>query len=117
MVAIASTQIFATAAAAAEKSTAHEDDEIISSSLRNNNLERFTAATCATPYTDYKYGHEFKSGDKVSHDGKNYQCKPWPATFWCSSDSYVPGVSASWNMAWTVSLHHYVFFTSSFISP
>ena len=86
------------ASASADKNGAHE----------NNNDETTTAAkmramsvNCATPYTNYNYGHVFQSGDIVSHNDRNYQCNR-PRR--CSNDSFAPGISESWGMAWSVSL-------------
>ena len=86
-------------ASAAYKDGAHE----------NNNDQITTAAkmrasitvNCATPYTNHKYGHVFQSGDIVSHNDRNYQCIRKRR---CSNDSFAPGISESWGMAWTVSL-------------
>jgi len=104
----ASTQVTATTAAVENLNNNNEGDAP-SSPLRNSAVNdpaaavRATTINCATPYTDHNYGHVFQSGDVVSQNDRNYQCKPWPATHWCSSDSYAPGISQSWGMAWTVS--------------
>ena len=103
----ASTQVTATTSAVEYSNNSNEGDAPSSplNSAVNDPaaVARATTINCATPYTDHNYGHVFQSGDVVSHNDRNYQCKPWPATHWCSSDSYAPGISQSWGMAWTVS--------------
>lgn len=88
------------AAAAADKDGAHE-----------NNIDQKTSSTaakmrsitvnCATPYANHNYGHVFQSGDIVSHNDRNYQCIRQRR---CSNDSFAPGISNNWGLAWTVSL-------------
>eukprot|EP00984_Skeletonema_dohrnii_P002872 scaffold976_cov102-Skeletonema_dohrnii-CCMP3373.AAC.11 len=105
----ASTQVTATTSAVENLNNNNEGDAPSSplNSAVNDPAAAVRAITvdCATPYTDHNYGHVFQSGDVVSHNDRNYQCKPWPATHWCSSDSYAPGISQSWGMAWTVSIY------------
>ena len=111
----ASTQVTATTSAVENLNNNNEGDAP-SSPLRNSAVndpaavERAITVNCATPYTDHNYGHVFQSGDVVSHIDRNYMCKPWPATHWCSSDSYAPGISQSWGMAWTVSYDVFALF-------
>ena len=88
-------------AAAADKDGAHENinDQTTSSSTAAK--MRAITVNCATPYTNHNYGHVFQSGDIVSHNDRNYQCTR-PRR--CSNDSFAPGISNNWGMAWTVSL-------------
>ncbi|WLD67568.1 MULTISPECIES: lytic polysaccharide monooxygenase [Pseudomonas] len=52
-------------------------------------------------YPAYVPGTNYKAGDKVSHNGSNYECKPWPATGWCSLPAYEPGhANGNWVNAW-----------------
>ena len=50
----------------------------------------------------YPAGKPYKAGDIVSNQGKNYRCKPWPYTDWCSgsADAYAPGTGRAWTEAW-----------------
>ena len=53
--------------------------------------------SCAPAYdSSIKYAH----GQVVSSGEKNYKCKPYPSTSWCSSDKYEPGKSDYWSLAW-----------------
>ncbi|MFC5473795.1 glycosyl hydrolase family 18 protein [Paraherbaspirillum soli] len=51
----------------------------------------------------YQAGANYQAGDVVSNDGKLYECKPWPATGWCSQSPahYEPGKGSHWADAWT----------------
>ncbi|OIN48220.1 chitin-binding protein [Pseudomonas azotoformans] len=52
-------------------------------------------------YPPYQPGTAYQAGDKVSHNGSNYECKPWPATGWCSLPAYEPGhANGNWVNAW-----------------
>ncbi|WP_299693998.1 immunoglobulin-like domain-containing protein [uncultured Vibrio sp.] len=49
----------------------------------------------------FEPGKNYNAGDIVTGaDGDAYQCKPWPATGWCSSAAYAPGNSLYWADAW-----------------
>lgn len=99
------TTAYSLAANSVESST-HDtfDHEKTSATSDNTAAVIVVNANCATPYTDYPSGYQFKSGDIVSNEGKNFQCNPYPFTEWCSSESYAPGVSRNWGLAWEVSL-------------
>ncbi|MGL5947503.1 MAG: hypothetical protein ACRCYV_00295 [Aeromonas sp.] len=53
-------------------------------------------------YPAYAAGSAYSAGDRVSHAGGNYECKPWPYEGWCggSSAHYAPGTGSSWSDAW-----------------
>lgn len=52
-------------------------------------------------FPPYQPNTPYNAGDKVSHNGGNYECKPWPATGWCSLPAYEPGnASGNWVNAW-----------------
>lgn len=53
-------------------------------------------------YPAYQEGVTYAAGDKVSNGGKNYQCKIWPYTTWCSTSPfhYAPGKGLNWDQAW-----------------
>lgn len=49
----------------------------------------------------YQPGTAYKAGDKVSHNGGNYECLGWPYTPWCSLPAYEPGKAGDvWKNAW-----------------
>lgn len=52
----------------------------------------------------YRVGYAYIAGDKVSHVGGIYECKPFPYTAWCAGAAwaYEPGVGASWQDAWVI---------------
>nr|WP_086938220.1 immunoglobulin-like domain-containing protein [Thaumasiovibrio occultus] len=53
-------------------------------------------------YPPYAAGTNYQAGDIVlGADNNLYECKPWPYTGWCASDSYAPGDSLYWQDAWT----------------
>lgn len=54
-------------------------------------------------YPAYKAGGAYKSGDVVSHAGKNYVCLPGVAA-WCNgiADAYEPGAGFGWESAWKI---------------
>lgn len=53
-------------------------------------------------YPAYVPGTAYKAGDKVSNRGGVYQCKPFPASGWCSQSPphYAPGAGSHWQDAW-----------------
>lgn len=52
-------------------------------------------------YPAYAPGTDYKAGDKVSHNGSDYECKPWPYTGWCKEAAYEPGhANGNWVNAW-----------------
>lgn len=53
-------------------------------------------------YPAYVPGTAYKAGDKVSNRGGVYQCKPFPASGWCSQSPthYAPGAGSDWQDAW-----------------
>lgn len=52
-------------------------------------------------YPDYVAGTSYEAGDRVvGADNGVYECKPWPYTAWCASESYAPGDSLYWDDAW-----------------
>lgn len=73
-----------------------------SSSSENTAAVVVTTANCATPYKDFRAGYQFISGEVVSAEGKNFECKEWPMTPWCSNSDYAPGGSRNWGLAWKV---------------
>jgi len=50
----------------------------------------------------YVPGHAYKGGEIVTHNGVDYQCKPFPAAGWCGQApaSYEPGKGSHWTDAW-----------------
>lgn len=58
----------------------------------------------AGKYPNYKEGSTYAGGDKVTNGGKNYECKGWPFTAWCSQSPlhYAPGKGLNWDQAWTL---------------
>ncbi|AZQ09375.1 glycoside hydrolase family 19 protein [Shewanella khirikhana] len=61
------------------------------------------AGTGETPaYPGYQPGANYQAGSRVSNQGKNYECKPYPYSGWCSGSAwaYEPGVGAYWSDAW-----------------
>ena len=87
-----------------------------SSSSENTAAVVVTTANCATPYTDFRAGYQFQSGEVVSAEGKNFECNEWPNTPWCSNPSYAPGSSRNWGLAWTVRTNIYEKLWRDFIS-
>lgn len=55
-------------------------------------------------YPAYQEGATYQAGQKVSNAGKNYECKAWPYTAWCSISPlhYAPGKGLNWDQAWTL---------------
>lgn len=53
-------------------------------------------------YPAYVPNSSYQAGDRVSHAGGNYECKPWPYSGWCggSSSHYAPGTGSAWSDAW-----------------
>lgn len=53
-------------------------------------------------YPAYVPNGNYQGGDRVSHQGGNYQCKPWPYSGWCggTASHYAPGTGSAWNEAW-----------------
>lgn len=54
-------------------------------------------------YPDYM--SQYTAGTIVlGFDKKRYQCKPWPASGWCSQSPlyYEPGRGLAWQQAWTL---------------
>ncbi|MDA9556500.1 hypothetical protein N9R79_03220 [Vibrio sp.] len=53
-------------------------------------------------YSAYQEGANYQAGDKVTHQGDDYECKPWPYSGWCSGAAwaYEPGAGTSWESAW-----------------
>ena len=88
------------ASAVAGKNGAHENNNDQTTSSSTAAKMRSITVNCVTPYTNYNHGHVFQSGDIVSHNDRNYQCIRKRR---CSNDSYAPGISNNWGMAWTVS--------------
>ncbi|MGL4936599.1 chitinase N-terminal domain-containing protein [Shewanella sp.] len=50
----------------------------------------------------YQAGTAYQAGDRVSHGGDSYECKPFPYSGWCggSSSHYAPGTGSHWTDAW-----------------
>lgn len=53
-------------------------------------------------YPAYVAGRKYNAGDTVSNNGKNYTCKPFPYSGWCSGAAgyYAPGTGLAWKEAW-----------------
>lgn len=53
-------------------------------------------------YPAYTPDTAYQAGDRVSHAGGDYECKPWPFSGWCggSTSHYAPGSGSHWNDAW-----------------
>lgn len=53
-------------------------------------------------YPAYVPNTGYQAGDRVSHAGGNYECKPWPYSGWCggASSHYAPGTGSAWSDAW-----------------
>ena len=60
-----------------------------------------SGGSCSAP--QYLSGTTYVAGSKVSNKGKQYECKPYPYTGWCSASpaAYEPGVGFAWADAWT----------------
>ena len=56
----------------------------------------------AGDYPAYAPNTGYQAGDRVSHGGANYECKPWPYSGWCggASSHYAPGTGSAWSDAW-----------------
>lgn len=56
----------------------------------------------AGDYPAYAPNTGYQAGDRVSHGGANYECKPWPYSGWCggTSSHYAPGTGSAWSDAW-----------------
>ncbi|MGL4710700.1 MAG: hypothetical protein ACRCWH_21110, partial [Aeromonas veronii] len=54
-------------------------------------------------YPAYVAGTAYQSGERVSNNGGNYECKPWPYSGWCGgvASHYAPGTGSHWSDAWT----------------
>ena len=50
----------------------------------------------------YVEGTDYKAGDIVTNEGKNFKCKPHPYTGWCAGPAraYAPGTGSDWTQAW-----------------
>lgn len=78
-----------------------DDGEMVSS---QNSFSVTDETTTPPPgeYPDYVEGTAYQAGDRViGADNGVYECKPWPYTAWCASESYAPGDSLYWKDAWT----------------
>jgi hypothetical protein len=78
-----------------------DDGEMVSS---QNSFSVTDETTTPPPgdYPDYVAGTAYQAGDRVvGADNGVYECKPWPYTAWCASESYAPGDSLYWKDAWT----------------
>ncbi|WP_434761661.1 immunoglobulin-like domain-containing protein [Vibrio fortis] len=78
-----------------------DDGEMVSS---QNSFSVTDETTTPPPgeYPDYVTGTAYQAGDRViGADNGVYECKPWPYTAWCASESYAPGDSLYWKDAWT----------------
>ncbi|MGL5532622.1 MAG: hypothetical protein ACRDCM_03475, partial [Plesiomonas shigelloides] len=53
-------------------------------------------------YPAYTPDTAYQAGDRVSHAGGDYECKPWPFSGWSggSTSHYAPGTGSHWNDAW-----------------
>jgi predicted chitinase/chitodextrinase len=68
-------------------------------SVEEQAAQALAAGCAAKPYAPGSYN----AGDKVTVDGKAYECKPWPYSGWCSvGGPYAPGTGAHWGDAWTL---------------
>ncbi|MBR8383905.1 MULTISPECIES: lytic polysaccharide monooxygenase [Burkholderia cepacia complex] len=54
-------------------------------------------------YPAYQAGYAYKGGEIVTNNGKQYQCKAFPASGWCGQApaAYEPGKGWAWTDAWT----------------
>ncbi|WP_232313104.1 glycoside hydrolase family 19 protein [Enterovibrio coralii] len=73
----------------------------------NNIVSSAQTVTISPPdtgtYPNWILGHEYAAGDRVTANGVNYECKPWPYSAWCGSNVvYQPGVGTFWSEAWFV---------------
>ncbi|MGF6093713.1 lytic polysaccharide monooxygenase [Pseudomonas sp. 18175] len=61
-----------------------------------------TPGTGGGNHPPYVEGTDYKDGDIVSNNGKNYKCKSWPVTAWCAGAAsyFEPGEGTNWTMAW-----------------
>ncbi|WP_294738131.1 lytic polysaccharide monooxygenase [uncultured Pseudomonas sp.] len=53
-------------------------------------------------YPPYVPGGSYTAGQVVTNNGKNYRCKPFPYSGWCSQAPayYAPGTGSHWGDAW-----------------
>ena len=64
----------------------------------------FCYITPVNAASTYQQGKTYTAGQIVTgSDGKQYQCKPFPASGWCgmSASHYAPGTGSHWQDAWT----------------
>lgn len=50
----------------------------------------------------YQSGTTYAPAARIRHNGSLYECKPWPASGWCQSSGYEPGIGAAWQDAWAL---------------
>ncbi|MBI3883141.1 MAG: T9SS type A sorting domain-containing protein [Sphingobacteriales bacterium] len=57
---------------------------------------------CANIAQYVSSGANYNAGSIVKNAGKQYQCKPWPYSGWCSiaPSAYAPGTGTNWSDAW-----------------
>lgn len=69
---------------------------------KTHNITVTPATGGGDDFPAYSPGTSYKPGDKVSHKGKNYQCRDFPNSGWCgqSPTHYEPGVGSDWRDAW-----------------
>lgn len=55
-------------------------------------------------YPPWKEGTHYYGGSRVSNNGVDYECKPFPYSGWCgqSASHYKPGEGSHWQDAWKV---------------
>jgi chitodextrinase len=53
-------------------------------------------------YPAYQEGTAYQAGDRVTHAGGSYECKPFPYSGWCrgAAWAYAPGTGTAWQDAW-----------------
>ena len=53
-------------------------------------------------YPAWKEGTHYHGGSRVSHDGQDYECRPFPFSGWCGQSAYhyQPGEGSHWRDAW-----------------
>ncbi|HEX3828333.1 MAG TPA: hypothetical protein VHV82_13790 [Sporichthyaceae bacterium] len=61
-----------------------------------------TQPTDASRYPEWSEADldTYRAGTIVTHRGKTYQAKPWPADGWARQPAYEPGGSTPWRYAW-----------------
>ncbi|AMO55693.1 chitinase [Endozoicomonas montiporae] len=69
---------------------------------QGNATKHITVQPSGGHYPAWKEGTVYHGGSRVTVDGKDYECKPFPFSGWCgqSARHYMPGKGNYWKDAW-----------------